>query len=153
MGGVQVTFNGRPAPLLYVSSTQINAVVPYGVAGFTNFPVTVKYLGQTSNGFNVQSASTSPGIFSQSGTGTGPGSILNGDGSANGPTRPATRGSVVSVYMTGEGATTPPGVDGKVTCGITGTGCSSLSQIPVPLLPVSVLVDGQPAALEPLRVG
>jgi uncharacterized protein (TIGR03437 family) len=151
MGGVTVTFNGRPAPLIYVSATQINAVVPYGVAGFSNFPVIVSYLGQTSNGFNVQATTTAPGIFTQNGQGSGPGAILNGDGSVNGiataNTKPATRGSVVSVYMTGEGATSPTGVDGKVTCGITGTGCSSLSQIPVPLLPVAVLVDGQPAAL------
>jgi trimeric autotransporter adhesin len=150
MGGVTVTFNGRPAPLLYVSSTQINAVVPYGVAGFTNFPVTVKYLGQSSNGFNVQTTTTAPGIFTSNGQGSGPAAILNSNGSTNGntpSTQPAAKGSTVSIFLTGEGATSPTGVDGKVTCGITGSGCSSLSQIPVPLLPVAVLIDGQPAAL------
>ena len=150
MGGVSVTFNGRQAPLLYVSSTQINAVVPYGVAGFNNFPVIVNYLGQNSNGFNVQTTTTVPGIFTSNGQGSGPAAILNSNGSTNGntpTTQPAAKGSVVSIFLTGEGATAPQGVDGKVTCGITGAGCSSLSQIPVPLLPVAVLIDGQPAAL------
>ena len=150
MGGVTVTFNGRQAPLLYVSSTQINAVVPYGVAGFTNFPVIVKYLGQNSNGFTVLTTTTTPGIFTQNGQGSGPASVLNGNGSVNGntpTTQPAPKGSVVVIYLTGEGATSPAGIDGKVTCGITGTGCSSLSDIPVPLLRLAVLIDGQPAAL------
>jgi trimeric autotransporter adhesin len=150
MGGVTVTFNGRQAPLLYVSSTQINAVVPYGVAGFNNFPVIVNYLGQNSNGFNVQTTTTAPGIFTSNGQGSGPAAILNSNGSTNGntpTTQPAAKGSVVSIFLTGEGATSPAGVDGKVTCGVSGSGCSSLSQIPVPLLPVAVLIDGQPAAL------
>lgn len=145
MGGVTVTFNGRPAPLLYVSATQVNAVVPYGVAGFNNFPVIVNYLGQTSNGFTVQTTTTVPGIFTLNGGGSGPAAILNSDGkTANGPNTPAAKGSTVAVFLTGEGMTTPPGVDGKVTCA---AGCTSLSQIPIPLLPVSVLVDGQPAAV------
>src|SRR5207302_9459415 len=29
----QVTFDNIPAPLLFVSATQINAIVPYGIAG------------------------------------------------------------------------------------------------------------------------
>ena len=33
LGGVQVFFNGTPAPLTYVSDSQINAVVPYDVGG------------------------------------------------------------------------------------------------------------------------
>jgi uncharacterized protein (TIGR03437 family) len=145
LGGVSVTFNGRPAAVLYASATQVNAVVPYGVAGFNNFPVIVSYLGQTSNGFSVSSAAIVPGIFTQNNAGTGLADVLNSDGrTVNGPTTPAAKGSIVSVYMTGEGATTPKGVDGLVTCS---AGCSSISQIPIPLLPVAVLVDGQPATV------
>ncbi len=143
LGGVKVTFNGYPAPVLYASSTQINAVVPYAVAGFSGFPVVVTYLGQTSNGYNVRTATTVPGIFTQNAAGSGPADVLNSDGiTLNGPNAPAAKGSTVSVYMTGEGALTPKVADGAVTCS---AGCTSISQIPIPLLKVAVLVDNQPA--------
>jgi uncharacterized protein (TIGR03437 family) len=143
LGGVKVTFNGYPAPVLYASSTQINAVVPYAVAGFSGFPVVVTYLGQTSNGYTVRTATTVPGIFTQNAAGSGPADVLNSDGiTLNGPNAPAAKGSTVSVYMTGEGALTPKVADGTVTCS---AGCTSISQIPIPLLKVAVLVDNQPA--------
>ncbi len=136
LGGVQVLFNGIPAPLTYVSATQINAVVPYQIAGqFAPF-AQVKFLNQSSNAFSLNTASTAPGIFTQNGSGTGPGAILNQDFSTNGTssvTKPAAKGSVIAIYMTGEGATSPAGVTGKVTC----SNCA-ISQLPVPLLPVTV---------------
>jgi uncharacterized protein (TIGR03437 family) len=56
-----------------------------------------------------------PGIFTQNYSGTGPGAILNQDGvTGNGPGTPAAKGSVVSVYMTGEGQTSPAGVTGAI---------------------------------------
>ena len=143
LGGVKVTFNGYPAPVLYASSTQINAVVPYEVAGFSGFPVVVTFLGQNSNGYTVKTTTSVPGIFTQNAAGSGPADIFNSDGvTLNGPNAPAAKGSTVSVYMTGEGALTPKVADGAVTCS---AGCSSISQIPIPLLPVAVLVDNQPA--------
>ena len=77
LGGVQVLFNGIAAPLTYVSSTQINAIVPYGIAGLFAPYAQVKYLGQSSNAYNLTTSSTAPAIFSQNGSGTGPGAILN----------------------------------------------------------------------------
>ena len=135
LGGVQVLFSGIPAPLLYVSATQINCVVPYGIAGLFAPFVQVKYLGQSSNSFNLTSVATAPGMFTQSSSGTGPGAILNADNSVNGPSHPAAKGTTIQIFMTGEGATNPPGVTGSVTCA---KGCSSISQIPVPLLPVAI---------------
>lgn len=135
LGGVQVLFSGIPAPLLYVSATQINCVVPYGIAGLFAPFVQVKYLGQSSNSFNLTATSTAPGMFTQSSAGTGPGAILNADNSVNGPGHPAPKGTTIQIFMTGEGATNPPGTTGSVTCA---KGCSSISQIPVPLLPVAI---------------
>ncbi len=120
-----------------MSSTQINAVVPYGIVGqFAPF-AQIKYLNQSSNAFSLATAATAPGIFTQAGTGIGPGAILNQDNSTNGPGNPAAKGSVVVIYMTGEGSTAPAGITGKVTC----TTCT-IAQLPVPALPVTVtLID------------
>jgi uncharacterized protein (TIGR03437 family) len=97
------------------------------------------YLGQSSNGLNLSRASSVPGIFTANSSGTGPGAILNGDNSFNGSGNPAARGSIVQVFLTGEGATSPAGVTGGVTA------VSSSGQLPVPVLPVAVLVNNQPA--------
>lgn len=134
LGNVQVLINGFAAPLLYVSATQINAVVPYEIAGLLSPTVLVKFLGQSSNGFTVNMAATAPGIFTANGSGTGPGAILNADNSSN-VTTAAARGTVVQVYLTGEGQTSPAGVDGKVTT----------APYPGPLLPIAISVGGQPA--------
>jgi len=139
IGGVTVTIGGYPAPLVYASSGQINAIVPYEVAGQIAPSVIVRFLGQTSNGFTLSAATAVPGIFTQAASGSGPGAILNQDYSVNGSSHPAAKGSVVQVFMTGEGKTTPTAITGGVN------NVSNASQLPVPLLPVSASIAGQPA--------
>jgi len=142
IGGVTVTIGGTPAPLIYVSSGQINAIVPYEVSGLIAPTVVVNYLGQSSNGYGLQTAAAAPGIFTQNLSGSGPGAILNQNYTVNGPSQPASKGSIVQVFMTGEGITTPTHVTGKVTT-LNTSGVGSLT--PVPLLLVSATVGGQPA--------
>ena len=141
LGGVQLFFNGTPAPLIYVSAAQINAVVPYEV-GNTNPLVQVSFMGKTSNALSLTTTSTNPALFTANGTGSGPAAILNQDNSYNGPDNPAPKGSYITVYLTGEGQTSPPGVTGQVT---------TVSQVPPvtprPTLPVAVLINGQPASI------
>jgi uncharacterized protein (TIGR03437 family) len=141
IGGVTVTFSGYLAPLIYVSATQINAVVPYEVAGIISPFVEAKYLGQSSNAYPLQAAVSTPAIFTANSSGTGPGAILNQDGSYNSQ-KAAPRGSTIAVYMTGEGQITPSGVTGKVTT-VNTSGDGPLT--PAPLLPVSALIGGVPA--------
>jgi uncharacterized protein (TIGR03437 family) len=141
IGGVQVLFNGVPAPMIYASSTQVSAVVPYEMASVASPSVWIKYLGQTSNAFQLTTAATAPGLFTQNASGGGPGSILNQDNSVNGPGNPAAKGSIVQVFMTGEGQTSPPSVTGAIT-----TATLPPPQVtPAPLLAVGVLINGQPA--------
>ncbi len=49
VAGVEMTFDGVPAPLLYVSSTEIGCVVPFAIAGHTVATMQVTYNGIASN--------------------------------------------------------------------------------------------------------
>jgi uncharacterized protein (TIGR03437 family) len=143
LGGVQVLFNNIAAPLTYVSATQINAVVPYELKGVTSPFVQVKFNDQPSNSFQLTAATTAPGLFTTSGTGVGQAAIVNQNNTVNGSSNPAAPGSVVTLYLTGEGETSPAGSTGKVT-----TVASSAPLTPQPLLPLGVTIDGQPAAVK-----
>ena len=67
--------------------------------------------------------------------------VLNHDGSVNGPANPEAAGTIVSIFMTGGGQTSPPGVTGSVTGS---AGCNTLQQIPVPLEPLTARIGSQP---------
>ena len=57
---MQLFFNGVAAPLIYASATQINTIVPYEVASSSNVAVTVKYQGQTSAPYTVNTVAAQP---------------------------------------------------------------------------------------------
>jgi uncharacterized protein (TIGR03437 family) len=78
---------------------------------------------------------SAPGVFTADGTGKGQAAAINEDGSVNSGANPAARNTIVSLFVTGEGQTSPSGIDGKV-----GT-----SPLPRPVLPVLVTIDGKPA--------
>jgi trimeric autotransporter adhesin len=54
-----------------------------------------------------------PGVFTLDSSGSGPGAIVNQDGTVNSATNPASAGSIVMIFATGEGQTNPDGADGK----------------------------------------
>jgi uncharacterized protein (TIGR03437 family) len=137
--GVQVLFDGVPAPLLYASSGQVNVVVPYSVAGNSTTVLQLEYLGALSNPVTLRVAATAPGVFSIAGSGQGQGAILNAvDGSVNSVLNPAARGDWVSIFATGAGITTPPSVDGFVPS----------APLPSPNANVSVTIGGLPCQLD-----
>jgi uncharacterized protein (TIGR03437 family) len=139
IGGVQVLFNGIAAPMIYASSTQVSAVVPYEMAPVVSPTVWIKYAGQTSNAYQLTTTTTVPGLFTQNASGSGPGAILNQDNSVNGPGNRAAKGSIAQVYMTGEGQTNPPSVTGAIT-----TATLPPPQVtPAPALPIMVWIAGQ----------
>ena len=139
IGDVRVLFNGTPAPVIYASGTQVSAVVPYEMASIANPSVWIEYAGQTSNAYPLSLAAAAPGLFAQNASGSGPGAILNQDNSLNGPGHAAAKGSVVQVYMTGEGQTSPPGVTGKIT-----TATLPPPQVtPAPVQSIQVSIGGQ----------
>jgi uncharacterized protein (TIGR03437 family) len=113
LAGVHVLFDGVPAPITYASAGQVNAVVPYAVAGHSTTTLQVEYLGAVTAPVSLQVAAAAPGLFTANALGTGPGAILNNvDYSLNTAGNPVARGGYVDIYLTGAGATTPASVDG-----------------------------------------
>jgi uncharacterized protein (TIGR03437 family) len=133
---VQVLFDGNPAPLIYVSATQISAMVPYGVAGKSSTQIQVVYQGSTSDSFQKPIAPSAPGIFTADSSGQGQAAMSNSDGSYNTSSSPATPGSYVTFYLTGEGQTNPSGSDGNIA-----TSTANVS------LPVTVVIAGRTVPL------
>ena len=139
IAGVHVLFDGVPAPLIFAKAGQVNAVVPYTVAGQSNTTLQVEYLGAVSSPVSLPVAATMPGLFTINESGSGPGAILNNiDYSVNGaasPYKPVLRGGYVDIYLTGAGVTTPASGDGV------------LPVAPFPMLPantVTVTMGGVP---------
>ena len=136
--GAQFFFDGQPAPLFFASSGQVAAVVPYSVAGNAATSLQASYSGVLSLPVVVPVVPAVPGIFTLSALGTGAGAVLNSDYSVNAPSNPAARGDYIAIYATGEGQTSPSGVDGLITLG------PNL----LPLLPVTVQIDGLDATVD-----
>lgn len=132
LGAVQaVLFNGVPGPLLYATPGQVGAVVPYGVSG-GSVQVVAQGAGTSSAPVSVTVAATAPGVFTADGSGRGQAAAVNQDGTPNGAGAAAAAGSVVLLYATGEGQTSPAGVDGK-TAG---------TVLPAPVAVVTVQIGG-----------
>ncbi len=132
LAGTRVLFDGTAAPLIYTSATQLAAVVPYAVEGRATTQVQVEYEGRRSNTIALPVINAAPALFTADSSGRGQGAILNQNGTLNAATNQADRGSVVVLYLTGEGATNPNGVDGK----------PNASPAPQPKLPVTVSIGG-----------
>ena len=134
LAGTRVWFDGIAAPLIYTSAKQLSAIVPYEVAGSASTKMQVEYLGAISAPVTLPVAASTPGIFVKDQSGTGEAAAVNEDGSRNSASNPADRGSIVSLFATGEGLTTPASADGRIADSLNGTN-----------LPVTAQVGGVPA--------
>jgi uncharacterized protein (TIGR03437 family) len=106
LGGSQITVGGIPAPLYYVSPTQINFQVPFGVSITGTAPVIVTQSGVPSKFEGVALAEYAPGIFGYARTATivDPIVIHFADNSLVTPGNPAAAGEVLVIYATGAGS-------------------------------------------------
>jgi uncharacterized protein (TIGR03437 family) len=113
LAGVQLLVNNTPAPIIYASATQINAIVPYEIANMTGQRVNVQVVTNGVPGPSITDlvVSTAPAMFN---LGNNLAAVINQDGTVNGPNNPAARGDYISIYATGEGQTNPGGIDGLV---------------------------------------
>jgi uncharacterized protein (TIGR03437 family) len=121
----QVMFNGAAAPLYFVAPGQINFLVPMSapVTGAADVEIVQVSTGQVLGAASVAMTPVSPAIF----CGAAGGCLLNGgfyqaavlnqDYSVNSSTNPAPRGSVISIYATGQGALNNAPADGAAAPG------------------------------------
>jgi uncharacterized protein (TIGR03437 family) len=135
-----VTFNGVAAPLLYVSPNQVNAVVPFSLAGQTSVQVAVQRFELVSASVTVPLQDIAPAIFTSLQTGTGQAAVLqqapNGPLSYNSSNNPAHPGDYLEMFATGQGRWSPPPQSDVFFFGETFT-----------TQPVSLTIGGLPAKI------
>ncbi len=140
LAGTQVLLGGQPLPLEFVSSGQINALVPYGtpVNGLQDLQVTQN--GTYSFAETIVVAAANPAVFTQAQSGQGAGVIVvvKADGTQfeASATEPATAGDALVIYCSGLGAVSPPVADGAA---------APLSTLSKTANPVTVTIGGQSA--------
>lgn len=134
--GTRVLIAGFAAPLFYAQDTQVNAQVPYEIAGSSTADVEVFFQGISGGKITLAVANSEPGIFTLR-SGSGPAVIVNQDGSLNSEANPASSGSVITLFATGEGLDQPAAEDGK----------PSAAPLPKPMLPVTLNVGAAPAEI------
>jgi len=137
VSGVQVLFDNVPAPLLYVSATQINLVVPFEVSGRASTKMVVVNQGVRSAELDLAVREANPALFTANQSGSGAGAISNQNGTANTPSNPEARGNIIVMYATGFGLLAPAPGTGRIV-GVT-------APYPTPLGQVRVRIGGMDA--------
>jgi uncharacterized protein (TIGR03437 family) len=139
MAGVRILFDGVPGRMVYVREDTCGVVIPYFGAIGSATHVQVEYQGVRSEPFEITVVPTAPGLFTVNSQGFGQGSIqVDNKGTLNSADHPASPGKIVILWLTGEGLTDPPGVDGRLAVDI----------LPKPLAGVTVEVGGKTANVE-----
>jgi uncharacterized protein (TIGR03437 family) len=128
LAGVEVQFNGSDAPIFYAVSGQINAQVPYVVAGSDASTVAVIYQGKVVGTATVGMAPSAPGLLTVA---------TNQDGTVNAQAAPAARGGWMTFCATGEGLTDSGDV----------AGTPAQAPYPHPLLAISLTIAGLDAEI------
>jgi uncharacterized protein (TIGR03437 family) len=134
LGGVTLVVNGIPAPLQFVSLDRIDAQVPFEVTGGLA-TAELRLPGMPPAAIQFPIAPVAPGIFAY---GPNQAAAQNADATLNTWDNPAAAGSLISVYLTGQGAVQPP----------VGTGTPSPTDpLAHSAYPVTATIGGEPAAV------
>jgi uncharacterized protein (TIGR03437 family) len=132
---VRLLFDAEPVPLFGIGPFQITAQVPYSVAGKSEVSVQLFYKQIPSNTITFKVVPAAPRIFTA--LGSNQALVVNQDGALNSPGNPAPSGSVIALFATGYGKTSPPGATGK----------AAQAPYAMPLLPASVIIGDTQADL------
>jgi uncharacterized protein (TIGR03437 family) len=130
LAGFGATVNGVTASLYYVSPGQVNLQIPYETQpGPATLTVYNPYNPDVGVNYTLQVTPAAPGIFVK-------------DGFVFPPFSSAARGVETALYITGAGQVSPSVADGASPASSTPT-----SQLPMPILPVTVTVANLPAKI------
>jgi uncharacterized protein (TIGR03437 family) len=115
--------NGEPAPILYASYGQVNAILPYSPLQYSRPNIQVESQGVAGNALTTLIWNSGIALFRTPGVNLGGlhyGQVaaLNEDGTVNSLSNPAKKGSRVVLFGTGGGITTPASTAGAVTSGV-----------------------------------
>jgi uncharacterized protein (TIGR03437 family) len=102
--GVNVSIGGFDAPVLYADDTVLRVQVPYELSGSASAAITVHKGDAVAEDVLTAVAAAAPGLMH---------AAFNEDGTPNSDMTPAARGSVVSLYGTGQGPVDPPLASGQ----------------------------------------
>ena len=106
LSGVEVLFADQAAPLIFVSETQINLIVPEEIAAGMQpkaVPVVVRREGGVIAEGETFLRDISPAIFTRMEEGLPVAAVIGADGEPVSPDNPAAPESTVSIYATGAG--------------------------------------------------
>jgi len=148
----QLLLDGLPATLFYTSAKQINALAPAGLTPNSTTTMSIVVDGAPIASSSIAVVAAAPGIFTVSG-GAGQAAANNQDGSLNSASNPAARGSVVSLYATGQGSST-----GNVLLTIAGYNAPILFAGPAPgfvgLMQINAQIPGGflPPGIQPVTL-
>ncbi len=129
------------APLYYVGPSQANFQVPSNAPlGATRVAVRTADTAELIAGGPLEVAAVSPGLYATAQNGTGQAAANNQDKSLNSASNPALRGSVISLYGTGQGQVSPPVPDGFAA-----PSSPPSSTVTVPTSDAATCVNSQPS--------
>jgi uncharacterized protein (TIGR03437 family) len=108
LGESCLTVNGVPVPMLFVSSTLMNAQLPFQVDG--NVTMILRTPGGVSDNFNLTILPAAPSVFRTGVAGPQtdlPTVLRDKNGALVTPSNPIHRGDAIVIYLTGMGRTSP----------------------------------------------
>ncbi len=136
LGGTSVTMDGVAVPINLASLNVLQVQVPNELAGRNTTTIVVQSQGVSSAPVTASVVAASPGLYTAGGAGVGQLNAINPNGTRNNSVNPVDRGSYITVFANGLGATTPVVPTGQRTPN---------APLSTATLPITVSIGGQPA--------
>lgn len=109
LNGAQALVGGLAMPLRFAAPSQLTGQVPFEVSSNSTLQLSVTLDGNMlSVPMNVVVVAADPAVYTQDGSGTGPGRIADATGNLLTESNPPSEGDTVVIYANGLGALKPP---------------------------------------------